>query len=91
MIMTVLDNFKSKNIDEFIDWLDEYVAFDTAPWMWWWDNVYCKKCFSEDCYASDYSYCETHNRCRYFQNMDEIPSVKQIIKMWLESEYNNGV
>ena len=89
--MTVLDNFKSFNIDEFIDWLDEYVSFDTAPWMWWWDNTYCKNCPTEDEYVSDYAWCEVHNKCRYFLDMDETPDVKQIIKMWLESEYNNGV
>lgn len=41
---------------------------------------------------SDYSggiicnYCEVNNKCRYFQDMDEMPNNKEIIKMWLETE-----
>ena len=31
-------------------------------------------------------YCEVNGRCRYFEDMDEVPDNTEIIKMWLESE-----
>ena len=31
-------------------------------------------------------YCEVNGKCRYFQDMDDIPDNEEIIKMWLESE-----
>lgn len=31
-------------------------------------------------------YCEVNGKCRYFQDMDEVPSNKEIIKMWLQTK-----
>ena len=31
-------------------------------------------------------YCEVNGKCRYFQNMDDIPDNEDVIKMWLETE-----
>lgn len=31
-------------------------------------------------------YCEVNGKCRYFQDMDNVPNNKEIIKMWLETE-----
>lgn len=89
--MKQIDKFKSMNIYELIDWLDEYVAFDTAPWMKWFDQKYCKKCYEESLInASSYkdacAWCEVHGKCKYFQSLEEAPDSKQIIKLWLESE-----
>lgn len=95
--MKMIDRIKSKSTDEFIDWLNEYVAFDTAPWMQWWDNKYCRKCGAEEVYDVDrdrdmeYAWCEVSGKCKFFENMDNVPDAKQIIKMWLESEDNYGV
>lgn len=90
--MTVFENIKSKNIDKFVDWIDENFAFDIAPFMNWFDNNFCKRCQAEKVYDMDcdketeYAWCEVTDKCRFFQDMDEIPNVKQIIKLWLESE-----
>ena len=32
------------------------------------------------------SYCEIHKKCRYFPDMEEIPSNTDIIEMWLKEE-----
>ncbi len=89
--MTVFDNFKSNNIDELVEWLDKYMAFDNAPYLNWWDENYCKKCAAEIQDGHEYGWCELYNKCKFFKDMDEIPSCKEIIKMWLESEDNYGV
>ena len=90
--MKQIDVFNSMNIDEFVDWLDEYGGFESSPWLKWWDETYCKNCDSV-CAASpngygeaEYGYCELHGNCRYFKDLNDVPSTKQIIKMWLESE-----
>lgn len=90
--MTKFEDFKSKNIDELVDWIDENFAFDTAPYMWWFDNEFCKRCQPEEVYDVDHStnmecaWCEISGKCKFFNDMDEVPYAKQIIKMWLESE-----
>lgn len=87
--MTVLEKIKSKNIDELVDWIDEYFAFDSAPYWEYWDEKYCKNCeavVSEDDNKMEFAYCEVHDNCKYFKDMDKIPDSKQIIKMWLLSE-----
>ena len=90
--MNKFDNLKSKNIDEFTEWLDEYCYHDNAPWMTWFDNNYCKKCEgipNESFSWIEYAYCEKYKKCRFLPEMDEAPNCKQIVKMWLESEINN--
>lgn len=92
--MTVFENIKNNSIDELAEWLDEYCTFDTAPWWKWWDENYCDKCEPEighmmafgkelEC---KYAWCELNHKCKFFQEMEEIPDNKQIIKMWLMSE-----
>ena len=94
--MRVFDNIKFKDIDEFAEWLDKKCWSDDAPWMSWFDKNYCKKCepVSIDGVTSwdnDYAYCEIHKKCRFFPNLDEAPNCKQIIKLWLESEEDDGI
>ena len=89
--MNKFDEIKSKNIDELVDWIDENFAFDSAPYMFWYDDKYCKRCESvKKCGANnrvmEYAWCELNDKCKFFQNMNEAPDTKQIIKMWLESE-----
>ena len=90
--MTQFENIKSKNIDEFAEWLDKYGAYDDSSWMKWWDDNYCDKCESETAYVQEFdkvcecAWCELNGKCKYFQELDDIPDSKQIIKMWLESE-----
>lgn len=83
--MTVFDSFKIKTIDEIAEWLDEYITCDDAPWLRWWDNNYCKECMME-AKESETVWCESNGNCKFFKDQEEIPSMKEIIKMWLESE-----
>ena len=89
--MRVFDSFKSKDIDKLSEWFDKYVAFDNAPYLKWWDKNYCKKCVAEIKDGHEYGWCELHNKCKFFKDMAEVPSCKEIIKMWLESEDDYGV
>lgn len=90
--MTVYENIKSKNIDEFAEWLDKYGFYEDSPWMDWWNKNYCGKCESEIVFAPylnhniECCWCELNNRCKFFPEMDKQPSSKEMIKMWLESE-----
>lgn len=97
--MTVFENMKAKNIDEFAEWLDENCMTDGSAWCVWFNNKYCKHCEpiivkGDDFYRDmEYCWCELNgDRCKFFQDMKEIPWGKQLIKMWLESEdaYVNG-
>lgn len=93
--MTIFENyFKNKSIDEIAEWFDEYGTYDGAPHIRFWDENYCKKCELVEAYVAEFgdmydcAWCELNgNKCRFFQEMDEMPSNKQIIKMWLESEF----
>lgn len=90
--MTMFDNFKNKDIDELAEWLSEHESFDDAQYWNWWDENYCNKCEPETAYLfspdreSECAWCELHDKCKFFQDMDKIPSKKEIIKMWLLSE-----
>lgn len=90
--MTIFENFKTKNIDELVEWLDSYEVSDDTPWIRWWDENYCKKCDGETAYIPEFGkececgWCELNGKCKFFKEMDEIPDNKQVIKMWLESE-----
>ncbi len=90
--MKVFDNIKNKNIDELVEWLDTYGQHDGAPWYEWWNENYCNKCKPEIGHAVDidrdleFAWCELHKKCKYLQNINDVPDSKQIIKMWLESE-----
>lgn len=83
--MTVYESFKSKSIDELAEWLDKHVI-DDSPWIGWFDRKYCNKCDAVHYEDDDYSWCELNGKCRFFQDMPNIPDNKQIIKMWLERE-----
>ena len=33
------------------------------------------------------AYCELHNKCKYFPNLEGTPSMKDIVKLWLEATH----
>lgn len=90
--MTVFESINFKNIDDFTEWLDKYKEQSFEPWECWFDENYCNKCktvVKKDANGveHEYAWCEfNHNKCKFFQDMEEIPYGKQVIKMWLESE-----
>ena len=89
---TVFDKFKSMDIDEMAEWLDEYGQFDSLPWLLWFDEKYCNNCADIMCKYEDgerefpCSYCALNGNCKFFPNLDETPDNKMVTKMWLESE-----
>jgi hypothetical protein len=32
------------------------------------------------------AYCEIYKKCRYFEDMDDVPDGKDMVKLWLKSE-----
>ncbi len=95
---------QSLSLDELATWLDKYGQFDDSPWMSWFNENYCDKCESIECSYTEYgahienpynrritfecSYCELENKCKFFLEFDDILDNKDIIKLWLNSEYN---
>lgn len=95
--MKMIEKIKSMNTYELADWLDEYIEVYSAPWTKWFDKNFCKKCYAEiihNAYTDrdmEYSWCKLNDKCKFFKELDDIPSDKQIIRMWLNSEVNDGV
>ena len=96
--MTRFEELKNMDIEALAKWIDENGQFDGSPWITWWDENYCSKCPSEHGYLPDdsgehrwyicteFSWCELNGKCKFFPEMDEEPELKDIIKMWLESD-----
>lgn len=90
--MRMIDKIKSKSLNDFAAWLDKIGQFEDSPWLDWFDENYCSKCESEFVNVKAFgrcmecAYCEVHNKCRFFQEMDHTPNGKEMVKMWLESE-----
>ena len=96
--MTIFEQIKNMSVDEFAEWLDEHGRLNGSPWLQWWEETYCNQCPVEHGYLPDYTgmhtyqvptefaWCELHDKCKFFLEMDETPDNKDIIKMWLESK-----
>ena len=91
--MTNFDKFKQMELKEFVEWLDEYGAFDGSPWMKWFDEKYCQNCDSIMTHPVGYpnteipcSYCELYGNCKFFPDKEDTPDNKEIIEMWLAEE-----
>lgn len=95
--MSNLNKLQTMNIDELVEWLDANGHHD-AIWRKWFEKTYCEKCESETVYIDEHegehiwktececAYCEVHDKCRFFQEMDDVPDSKETIKLWLEAE-----
>ena len=94
--MTVFDNIKFDNIDKFAAWLHNLSDQSFPPWDEWYGHKYCDNCDAvvkwngyRNC---EYSWCELHDgKCKFFQDMDEVPWGERLIKMWLESESDEEI
>lgn len=86
--MTVFENIKSMNIDEFTEWFDENCVHDNDPCIKWFDETYCKNCETILKDGREYAYCELNDNCKYSNDGMYESSRKHTIKMWLESEIN---
>ena len=100
--MTNYNKLISMSIDELAEWLYKHSSFDDVPWSTWFDYTYCANCeaikvtkedskellgfqlmYGDGC---ECSYCEIHNKCKYFPDKEDVLDNKEIIKLWLESE-----
>lgn len=92
--MTVFEKIKAVDINGLIEMFDKFSFNEHSPWFEWYDKKYCGNCIAEIKFHpeinrdAEFGWCEMHQNCRYFPELDEIPDTKQIIKMWLESEAN---
>lgn len=100
--MTNFEKLQSMSVDELAKWLDQNGIIDNSPWMEHFNSKYCNNCESVMCKYEDAekvvgfkpfyddeiecAYCEIYQKCRYFQDMDDVPDGKEIVKLWLESE-----
>ena len=90
--MNKYEQLISSSLEGFADWLDINGQFDGSPWMTWFNNKYCENCepikgrYPDSTYEFNCSYCESKNKCRYFPDMEETPSNRDIIEMWLRLE-----
>ena len=91
--MNNFERIKEMNIDELtalFDKLDE--GYDNAPWSEWFGETYCDNCDLIMAYAEyagkelEFGWCELNDGCKFFPELDDIPSPEQVIKFWLESE-----
>lgn len=93
--MTNFEKIKNMTLDEFAEWLDKYGNFDKAPWTEWFSRNYCENCPSEKVKVKwsdtneseeEVGWCELEHKCKFFQDMDEVPDNLKTIKMWLEQK-----
>lgn len=93
--MTVFENIKQMNMDTLIDCLDKLHFPEYAPWMQWYNKTYCQNCDTVTANVQylmktcECAWCEIHGKCKFFPKLDDGPDRKQMIKLWLESEYKN--
>lgn len=91
-VITNFEKIKLMSIEELTDLLCKYDSFENPPWSTWWNTNYCQQCESVMAFVPylngehECAWCEVNGRCRFFQELNEVPSLKDIIKMWLESE-----
>lgn len=102
--MNNFDNIKSLSLDGFAEWLDSLAYNEDAPWNVWFDNAYCNKCKSIECSHAEYwgedkepfchgtitcGYCELHNKCKFFPDLDTPLDTVEVIKLWLRREVDS--
>lgn len=91
-VITHFEEIKTMDIDELSKWIDENGQFDGSPWMKWWNSTYCHNCESVMAFVPylnrkrECAWCELNGKCKFFPEMDRVPSCKDIVKIWLESE-----
>lgn len=84
--MKRIDRIKLLSTDEFANWLEENWSHDDDPCLRWFDEKYCSKCEPLEIDEREYAYCEVHHKCRFFQELNEMPIGVETMKLWLESE-----
>lgn len=68
--MTKFESIKSKNIDEFAEWIDKYGAYDDSAWSRWFDKNYCQKCETVTMPRNEYARIVGCNHFDYCGNIE---------------------
>ena len=99
--MTRFEKFQKMSLTEFAQELNSFTELDCAPWEVEFDKKYCKNCEFVECEyecAPEWekaffgkqpillSYCELHDKCRFFLDKNSIPTDAEVIEMWLKEE-----
>lgn len=91
--ITNYEKIMSMDIDELVEWLYSFDSGDESPWFEWWNKKYCNTCENiivHDEYLErniERSWCELNGgRCKFFPELKKIPNIKQMLRLWLESE-----
>ena len=100
--MNNFEKLKSMSVEELAAWLDENGIVDNSPWLDDFNNKYCANCESVMCKYEDAEkivgfkpfyddevecgYCEVYNKCRFFEDRDEVPDGVEMVKLWLNEE-----
>lgn len=93
--MTVFDKIKSMDINEFAEWIAKNFLSEDEPISNWWARTYCNNCEQEKGYVEElgcelnFAWCELHDRCKYFKDINHIPKNKEVTLFWLESDEEN--
>ena len=94
--MTNFESIKAMSIDQLTEWLAQNASWEDSPWAEWFDENYCSKCATEYGTMVDtgrkvkFAWCELHEKCKFFPDLEDIPDDKEIIKMWLEVNYEEN-
>ena len=90
--MNKYDQLISSSLEGLADWLAINGQFEGSPWMTWFNNKYCENCESIKCkypegtHDFNVAYCEWEKKCKFFPEMEEPPSIRDIIELWLREE-----
>lgn len=86
----MVDRLREMSNDELVEYILNYWSHDHDPTVTWFIDTHCKKCPSEemecDGRMQKCAWCELHHKCKFYPDLEEIPSCKQVIKMWLENK-----
>lgn len=91
-----------KDITALAELLSAVTTDDDFPWAKWFDKKYCKNCPPIACRDSvsktilgiesyfrgtvECAYCELIDKCKFFPDLDSIPTEAEVIEMWLREE-----
>lgn len=90
--MTNYTKIKKMSPEELAEFFSASDCWEDFPWTKWFNTNFCDKCETITRYVPEFkretrcAYCEINNRCFFFDDEEEVPDSKKIIKLWLESE-----
>lgn len=99
--MTRFEKFQKMNLTELAQELNSITEVDCAPWNEEFGKKFCENCESIECEYETrpeweriyygkrtilVSYCELHDKCKFFPDKNSIPTDAEVIEMWLKEE-----